>query len=309
MPNSTMKAVCTHDYGNADQLQLENIPLPAPGSGQVRVRLLSAGVNPADWKMRSGHYQRFMPLHFPWTPGLEGAGVVDQIGAGVVGFQPGQPVLGAFNGAYAEYAIAAAEDLVAKPEKLSYEEAASIPVGALTAWQALEDTGLQPGQRLLVQGGAGGVGMYVVQLAVARGIDVIATASGANLEFVRSLGADEVIDYTTQDFAEVVHDVDAVIDTVGGEVMERSWPTLKPDGILITIVSMLTPEQAQAHGKRGKRSGRAPAAALQPIVALIEAGQVKPAISRVFPLAEAADAQRMSETGHGRGRIVLHIAG
>ncbi|MGH2520896.1 MAG: NADP-dependent oxidoreductase [Anaerolineales bacterium] len=308
MTNGTMKAIRIQDYGAADQLVLQDAPIPEPGPGQVRLRLLRAGVNPADWKYRAGLYKQFMPLAFPWTPGMEGAGVVDAVGEGVTDFKPGQAVLGVFNASYAEYALAEAGDLIAKPEALSFDEAASLPVGALTAWQAVEEAGLQPGQRVLVHGGAGGVGVYVVQLARLKGAHVIATASGGNAEFVRSLGAEQVIDYTTQSFEKTVRDVDAVIDTVGGEVVERSWQVLKPGGILVTVAAMVSPDQAEARGVRGKTTSRAPAAALRQIVPLVESKKLRPVVGRVFPLAQAAEAHKASETGHGRGRIILHIA-
>lgn len=307
MSNDTMQAIRVQAYGAVDQLVLENVPLPQPGLGQVRVRLHAAGVNPADWKFRSGSYHQFMPVTFPWTPGLEGAGVVDAVGAEVTTLKPGQAVLGLINGAYAGYALAAATDLVAKPDALSFEAAAAIPVGALTAWQAVEDAGLKAGQRVLVHGGAGGVGLFVVQLARARGAHVIATASAANADFVRSLGAETVIDYIAQAFEDVVRDVDAVIDTVGGEVAERSWPVLKPGGILVTVAAMLSPDEAETRGVRAKTSGRADPAALAEIVALVQAGKLRPTVGPVFPLAQAADAHTLSETGHGRGRILLKI--
>jgi NADPH:quinone reductase-like Zn-dependent oxidoreductase len=308
MSNATMRAIRAHDYGGPEQLALVQAPVPEPGAGQVRVRLLVAGVNPADWKFRQGLMKQFAPLTFPWTPGLEGAGLVDAVGEGVDHWRPGQAVFGPMSATYAEYTLAPAGDLVAKPAGLSFEEAASVPVGALTAWGAVERAGLQPGQRVLVQGAAGGVGLFAVQFARLKGAHVIGTASAANVEFVRSLGAETVIDYTAGPFEQAVQGVDAVVDTVGGEVTERSWKVLRPDGILVTVAGMIDEEQAQAHGVHGARAGRAGADQLAHITELLESKQIKPCVGRVFPLDQAAQAHELSQRGHGRGRIVLHIA-
>ncbi len=190
MSNAKMKAIQIEDYGDPAVLKLVETAIPQPGQGQVLIRLHAAGVNPADWKARAGLYKQFRPLTFPWTPGLDGAGVVEALGPGVTRFRPGQAVYGPMAGPYAEYAVAPASDLQVKPDRLSFEEAASVPVGALTAWGALIDKAdVQPGQRVLVQGAAGGVGLFVVQLAGWKGAQVIGTASTANQEYVRSLGA------------------------------------------------------------------------------------------------------------------------
>jgi NADPH:quinone reductase-like Zn-dependent oxidoreductase len=210
---------------------------------------------------------------------------------------------------YAEYATAPAANLAPKPGNLSFDEAAGVSIGALTAWQAVEDAEVQPGQRVLVQGAAGGVGLYVVQLLHRKGAHVIGTASAANADFVRSLGAEEAVDYTARPFEQSVHDVDAVIDTVGGELIERSFHVLRPGGLLVTVAGRVSDEQAQAHGVRAKSSGasREAKAPLAHIAALLEAGRLRPVVGQVFRLAEAAKAQQLSETGHGRGRITLHI--
>ena len=306
MANNTMTAVRVHDYGDASQLKLESAPRPQPKAGEVLVRLKAAGVNPADWKYRNGAYRAFMPLTFPWTPGLEGAGMVEAVGPGVTAFKPGDTVFGSVMASYAEYALAPATDLALKPAALSFEEAASVPVGALTAWGAVEAADIKPGQRVFVQGAAGGVGLFASQLAHIKGATVIGTASAVNLEFVKSLGV-EAIDYDAQPFESVVHDVDAVIDTVGGEVLERSWQVLKPGGILVTVAARISEEDAKARGKRGKSAGRAPASNLAQVAELITAGKLTPAIQATFPLQQAAAAQQLCETGHGRGRIILQM--
>jgi NADPH:quinone reductase-like Zn-dependent oxidoreductase len=299
-----------HDYGGPEALRLDEVENPQPAAGQVLVRLYDVGVNPADWKMRSGAYKAFMPLPMPWTPGLEGAGVVEALGSGVSGFQVGQAVFGVFNGAYAEYAIAPAGDLQPKPENLTFAEAASVPLGALTAWGAVVDTAqVQSGQRVLIHGGAGGVGLYMVQLAHWKGAHVIATASAANADLVRQLGAEQVLDYTAAPFETLVHDLDAVIDTVGGDLPERSLQTLRRGGILVSVASRLSPEMGQPLGVRTVSSGRTPAGTLRQIANLLAEGKLRPLVGKVFRLEEAPQAQELSQTGHGRGRILLHVAG
>lgn len=306
MSSKTMKAARMHDYGAADQLKVEEAPQPEPKAGEVLVRLKAAGVNPADWKYRSGAYKAYVPLNFPWTPGLEGAGVVEAVGADVNSFKPGDAVFGPINGTYAEYTVAPAGELALKPAALSFEEAASVPVGALTAWGAVEAASIKPGQRVFVQGAAGGVGLFAAQLARAKGAQVIGTSSAVNLDFVRSLGV-EAIDYDAAPFETVVHAVDIVIDTVGGEVLQRSWDVLKPGGLLVSVAGRATEEEAKAKGKQFKGAARAPASNLVQIAELISAGKLTPAIQAGFPLSEAAAAMQLCETGHGRGRIILHI--
>ena len=273
------------------------------------IRVHAAGVNPADWKYRAGFLKQFMPLSMPWTPGLEGAGVVEALGPGVTQFRPGEAVYGPFLGAYAEYALAPASDLQFKPDRLSFEEAASVPVGALTAWSAVIDTAnVQPGQRVLVQGAAGGVGIYAVQLARWKGAQVVGTASSANVDFVRALGA-EAIDYSAGPFEQVVHDVDVVIDTVGGDLHQRSLKIIRRGGMLVTVAGRLAEDFGKSEGVRATSAGRTSRARLEEITQLIEQGKLKPVVYKVFPLDEARQAQELSETGHGRGRIVLRIAG
>ena len=306
MASNTMQAVHVHDYGGADQLKLEHTPRPEPKAGEVLVRLKAAGVNPADWKSRNGIYKAYRPLTFPWTPGLEGAGVVEAVGPGVTDFKPGDEVFGTINSSYAEYAVAPAADLALKPKALSFDEAASVPMGALTGWGAVEAADIKPGQRVFVQGAAGGVGLFAAQLARAKGATVIGTASAVNLDFVRSLGV-EAIDYDAAPFETVVHDVDVVIDTVGGEVLQRSWDVLKPGGLLVSIAGRATEEEAKAKGKQFKFVGRAPASNLAHIAELITTGKLTPAIQATFSLAEAVAAQNLCETGHGRGRIILRM--
>ncbi len=311
MSTQTIKAIQIHDYGNADQLKLEQIPQMEPQAGGVLVRVHAAGVNPVDWKIRSGMMKAFRPVTFPYVPGADLAGVVEKVGPGVTTFQPGQAVFGrSSNGSYAEYSIAPASALAPKPKTLSYDEAATIPVGATTAWQGLFDHGsLQAGQRVLILGGAGGVGIFAVQFARWKGAHVISTASTRNIDFVRSLGAETVIDYTKTRVEDEVHAVDLVFDTVGGTALASAWPTLKRGGTLVSIAGQPDEAKARELNVRAARfSAEVNSELLSTFAQLIDDGQIRVVVGTVFQLSEAGKAQELSQGGHGRGRIVLHIA-
>jgi NADPH:quinone reductase-like Zn-dependent oxidoreductase len=308
MSNTTMQAIQAHDYGGPEVLVLEQVPRPEPNADQVLIRLKAAGVNPADWKYRAGLYKQFMPLEFPWTPGLEGSGVVETVGANVTTLKKGDEVYGILTGSYAEYALALASDVQPKPASLTFEQAASLPMGALTAWGAVIDTAkVETGQRVLVNGAAGGVGSYAVQLAKWKGAHVTGTASEDNLEFVQSLGADDVIDYNATRFETVLNDIDAVIDTVGGDLPERSFQVIRPGGIFVTIAAMLPEDAGKAQNIRAVSAGPASADKLKQISELIETKHVKPVVGPVFPLVDVHQAHELSQTGHGHGRIILQI--
>ena len=311
MPDQTMRAVRFHDYGPPEALVVERVPRPEPGEGEVLVRVHAAGVNPVDWKFRRGDMRNFRPLQLPSAAGIDLAGTVEAVGPGVTAWQVGQAVFGSGSGAYAEYAVAPAGNLAAMPRTLTFDQAAAAPIGARTAWTALFDAaGLQPGQRLLVNGAAGGVGHFAVQLGRWKGAHVIGTASAANVDFVRSLGAETVVNYAATSVEDAVRDVDAVLDTVGGAGTERLLRVVKPGGVIVSIAGPVPEEVAQ---QRGVRVGRvppppSPGALLKRIAELIESGTVAPVVGKVFSLEEASRAHALSETGHGRGRIVLHIA-
>jgi NADPH:quinone reductase-like Zn-dependent oxidoreductase len=310
MTENSMRAVRAHDYGTTDVLKVEEAPRPEPGEGQVLVRVHAAGVNPVDWKFRAGYLKDWIPLQFPWIPGADLAGTVDAVGPGVTRFSPGQAVFGRGQGTYAEYALAPITSLALKPENISFDQAATITVGGVTAWVGLFDVAdLQAGQRILVQGAAGGTGSYAVQLARWQGAQVIGTSSTRNVEFVRSLGA-EAIDYTAGPVERAVSPVDVVLDTVGGEVMEQSWGLLKPGGILVEIAGMPNEEAARSHGVRtaGVQAPPDISGILRQLADFIESGTIETDVGAVYSLEDAAQAQAASETGHGRGRIVLHIA-
>lgn len=321
MSRQTIQAIRVHQYGGLEQLKLEQIPCPEPHAGEVLIRVHAAGVLPAEWKMRQGFFKNIFPVSFPYIPGSAVAGVVEEVGLGVTTFQKGQAVFGrSIHGAYAEYTTTAVEPpaltpqtfslLALKPDALSFDEAATISGGATTAWAALfGDGALQAGQRVLIQGAAGGVGLYAVQFARWKGAQVIGTASTANVDFVRSLGAETVIDYTMTPFEQVVRDVDLVLDTIGGETLQRSLKVVKRGGTLVSLLEQPSQEQAQARSIRALNNAVLPASELLGTIAqLIGAGQVRAVVGKTFPLHKARQAHELSQSGHGRGRIVLHIA-
>ena len=308
MSSLTMKAIRAHDYGSPEVLMLEQAPRPEPKADEVLIRIKAAGVNPADWKYLSGAYKQFMPLQFPLTPGMEGSGTIEVVGANVTSFKKGDAVYGIVAGGYAEYALANVNAIQPKSANLTFGEAASLPVGALTAWGAVETAQVKNGQRILVHGAAGGVGAYVVQLVRWKGAYVTGTASTGNIEFVRSLGAENVVDYSVVRFETVVHDMDVVIDTVGGELVERSFQVLRPGGVFVTVAGRPAEDAGKAQKITALSAGRASPENLKQISELIEAKQLKPVTGAVFPLADARQALAMSQTGHGRGRIILTVA-
>lgn len=311
MSTQTIQAIRVHQYGGPEELKLERLQRPEPQADEVLIRVRAVGVNPVDWKIRQGWFKDFRPVQFPYVPGLDLAGTVEEIGSGVTAFQKGQAVFGQSpNGTYAEYVAAPVTRLALKPKKLSFDEAAAIPVGATTAWQAIFDHGgLQTGQRILIQGAAGGVGLFAVQFARWKGAHVIGTASTANLDFVRSLGAETVIDYTSTSVEQAVHDVDLVFDAVGGKALESSLRAVKRGGTLVTIAGQPPAGKAEELGVRvASFSAQVSSELLHTFAQLIDEGQVKVAIAEKFPLSQARQAHEQSQSGHGRGRIVLHIA-
>ncbi len=307
---ATMRAVRLHAFGGPDVLKIEETSRPEPKSGEALIRVHAAGVNPVDWKIREGYTNHKLPL----VPGWDVAGVIEKVGPGVTSVKPGDEVYGYFdlsrNGAYADYVTVPADEVALKPSSLDLTKAAAVPLAALTAWQGLFDVGgLKAGQKVLIHAAAGGVGSFAVQFAKWKGADVIGTASGRNVQFVRELGADEVIDYTKTAFEEAVDNVDLVFDTMGGETQKRSWQVLKKGGILVSILGQPSQKDADAWGVRQDSFVVRPnAAQLTQIADLIDSGDVKPVVETVLPLSEARKAQELSQTGHTRGKIVLKVA-
>jgi len=304
-----MKAIRIHEFGGPEVLLLEDVPEPEPGLGEISIRVIAAGVNPADWKMR----QRPSNLPLPATPGLDVAGVVEMVGPSVDLFHLGDAVYAKTSwgqGSYAEFTVVKASQAAHKPESIDFVEAAAVPTAGLTAWQALFDTAhLQPRQTVLIHAAAGGVGSFAVQLAKWKGARVIGTASADHADFVKSLGADEVIDYKAHRFEDKVHDIDVVIDTVGGDTLERSWQVLKPGGFLVELVGSFPEGEPEKHGVLGAHIvTRADGSELAEIARLIDEGAIKPIVTTVLPLSDARKAHEQSESHHMQGKIVLRVA-
>jgi NADPH:quinone reductase-like Zn-dependent oxidoreductase len=307
-----MKAVVAHEYGAPEVLKFEEVPRPEPKEDEALVRVIASGVNPADPLTLSGKYAREFGTHLPLIPGYDIAGVVEKTGTKVTKAKGGDAVYGypIFGGGWADYITVKEWEVAAKPKSLNFVEAAAVPMGALTAWQALVDTAqLQAGQTILVHGGSGGVGSFAVQIAKARGARVIATASTANQDFLKQLGADVTVDYTKTKFEDVAKDVDAVLDPVGKETLARSYGVVKKGGIVMSLVARPDPVELEKRGIRGAAiSVHSDAGDLTEIARLIDAGKLKPFVTQVLPLSEAIAAQRQAETHHTRGKIVLRIA-
>jgi NADPH:quinone reductase-like Zn-dependent oxidoreductase len=312
-PMATMKAVRVHEYGGPEVLKYEDAPRPQAGPGEVLIRVHASSVNPVDWKVRAGYLQQMMKYKMPMIPGWDVSGVVEAVGSGATRLKAGDVVYClsdiSRDGAYAECVVVKESVVALKPKSVDHTTAAAIPLAALTAWQALNDGAkLSAGQTLLIHGAAGGVGTFAVQFAKMKGARVIATASKKNHDFLRSLGVDETIDYNTTKFEDVVHGVDAVLDTITGETMERSWQVMKKGGILVSILEPPSPEKAAAHGVRCHHTFvQGNLDQLNEITKLVDAGKLKVIIEKVFPLAEARAAQESNATGHTRGKIALRV--
>jgi NADPH:quinone reductase-like Zn-dependent oxidoreductase len=299
-----MQAVVVHETGGPEVLQFEEVERPSPGDGEVLIRVRAASINPVDWKYRRG----FAPKPLPAVLGNDFSGTVEESRAD--GYAEGDDVFGiAASGGDADLATAAAGEIAKKPDGVSHEQAAAIPVAGLTAWQALFDRGgLESGQTALIAGAAGGVGHLGVQFAKLAGARVIGTGSARNRDFVLGLGADEYIDYTQQDVGEAVSGVDVALDTVGGETTASLVPTVREGGVLVTIASAPPEDAARERGFRAELLVMSPTSEqLSRIGAMVAAGDVHVELSEVLPLSEVRRAHELSESGHVRGKIVLTI--
>ncbi len=309
----TMKAIRIHEYGGPDVLVLEDVVRPGIAEDEVLVKVYAAAVNPLDWKVRAGYLKDLLPIKPPIIPGWDFSGVVEKTGSSVTGLNPGDEVYGLpdimRDGSYAEYIAVEAGIVAKKPRSVDHIQAASVPLAGLTAWQALFDVGgLEGGQRVLIHAAAGGVGSFAVQFAQNRGAYVIGTASAINRDYLLKLGADEVIDYTTAPFDEAVQDIDLVLDTMSGEVQERSWKVLRKGGILVSTLGPPDAGKALEHGAKGVPVFVQPdSAQLAEIAQLIDSGSVRANVTEVLPLEEAGRAHELSETHHVRGKIVLKV--
>lgn len=333
-----MKAVIAEKYGSAEVLEIDdNLPVPRVGPNGVLVQVHAASVNPVDWKLRQGLLDALMPVVFPVIWGRDLSGQVTEVGSSVTLFKPGDEVYGmkdgyvakTYRGTYAEYVVVPEKSLAPKPKNLNYEEASAVPASALTAWQAMVDQGkLKLGQRVLIHAGAGGVGVMAIQIAKAFGAYVAATASTRNQDLLRDLGADLPIDYTRDKIDEIGPKFDLVLDGVGKSVWAESFRALKVGGRLVTLTPPI-PEQSTGKLRffatavqgmvsgvaRGLMSGKrllvtqvkSRGGELEKISALIEAGKIRPVIEKVFALEQIAEAHRLSEAGHVRGKLVIRI--
>ena len=310
-----MKAIRYPRFGSPELVQLDEVPPPRPGSGEVLVDVVASSVNPADWKIGAGALQGIIEYHPPFIPGLDFAGVVRELGAGVTGLEIGDRIYGATtinrSGAFAEQLVAPASVMAKAPKSVPLTQAAAVPLAALTAWGALflpEHANLQAGQRVLILGGAGGTGSFATQLAHWKKAKVIATASARNLDFLRSLGADEAIDYAAP-LAPNGEPVDAVIDLVGGgEMQARYIPLIRPGGVMTSAVSLPNADLAQRHNVRATFiSGHRDAGVLAQLAGLIDAGHIKIIVSAQYSLADVGEALAKNRQGHTRGKIVISV--
>jgi len=308
----TMKAVVAHEYGGPEALKLEVIPLPQPKENEVLVRVIASGVNPADPLILNGKYAKEFGTHLPLILGYDMAGVVVKTGAKVTKLKVGDPVYAylLWGGGWAEYCISNEGESAIKPKSLSFVEASSVPLAALTAWQALVDIGkIQSCQTALIHGGSGGVGSFAIQIAKARGARVIATASTANQDLLKQLGADVALDYTKPDWAATLHDVDFALVPFRDETMLRTYGVMKKGGIIATLTSRADPAELEKRGIRGAPVASHPdAKELAEVTKLIDAGKIKPIVTQVLPMTDAVKADEQAETHHTRGKIVLKIA-
>ncbi|GLQ50537.1 NADP-dependent oxidoreductase [Dyella flava] len=315
-----MRAMRYHEFGGPECIREDVAERPKPAADEILVELAAAGVNPADWQLGAGYARSLFHLPLPFTPGMDFAGVVREIGSNVTVLAVGARVFGAAliarSGTYAEFVTVPAAMAVHVPANISLHLAAAVPLAALTAWEATlgaVGANVRAGQRVLIQGGSGGTGTFAIQFAKQRGAWVIATSSKRNHDLLRSLGADEVIDYSAARFEDVVDPVDAVIDLVGGDVTLRSIPLIRKGGVLASVApspdTMASGESVAArHGIRlsfVNMSTNRDRDALTEIARQLETGALHVIVSKTYPLAQAAEALMESRTGHVRGKIVL----
>lgn len=314
-----MKAMVIDKFGGPGQLRLAECPVPEPADDEVLIELKYTSVNPVDWKIREGYYKESFPHAFPLIPGWDAAGIVRKVGGNVTAYKGGEKVYAYARkpavqwGTYAEFVTVGADAVAPMPSNITFGQAAAIPLTALTAWQALDYARLQPGQTILVQGGAGGVGGMAVQLARHAGAKVYTTASARNHEYVRRLGAHHPIDYTALNVVDALRKlepsgVDVVLDTIGGPVLRESFRALKQGGIMVSVVDQPDPAGAKVEGVRAGFVFVSPnGPQLREITKLIEHGELKPPRIEEMRLEQAPTAQERSRGRHIAGKIVLKI--
>jgi NADPH:quinone reductase-like Zn-dependent oxidoreductase len=305
-----VKAIRIHSYGNSGELKLEDVPNPSIRGDEALVQVRAAGVNPFDWKVREGYFKDWMPATFPLTLGVDFAGEIAQVGKDVRDFKAGDKVFGFASGAYSEFVTVPEKGLVRMPKTLDYESSASLPTPGVTSYQLVMDVvRAAKGLRVLVHGAAGSVGSLAVQFARLQGAQVLATASGRDAEYLKGLGVEQVIDYRTERFDEKLKDLDAVIDLIGGETLARSYAVVKRGGIVVSAAGMTDSAEA---GRREIRAmnfvAKQDPSHLAQVARLVDQGVLKPRVGRILPLAEARQAQDLSQKGSSGGKIVLRVA-
>lgn len=315
-----MKAMVIESFGDVEKLHLDQVPTPQPADHEVQIQILYTGVNPVDWKIREGYLKNRLPHEFPIILGWDAAGIVTAVGKNVKKFKKGDEVFAYCRkptvkwGTYAEYTCFDADNVSLKPKNISFAQAAALPLAGLTAWQALFDFAkLKKGETILIHAGAGGVGGLAIQFAKNAGAHVITTASTANHDYVKKLGADHAIDYRKTDFGKELkkiapQGVDVVFDTIGGDTLRQSTDLLKPQGRLVSIIEQLDPKVAQEKNIRFGYVFVSPnGQQLNQIGELIEQSKVVPPNIQELPLAEARKAQELSQKGHTKGKLVLKV--
>lgn len=310
-----MKAAQISKYGGSEVVEINNVPKPTSSSGKVLIEVRAAGVNPVDWKIREGYFQKMVPLKLPATLGGDFSGIIREVGEGVSNFKTGDDVygtastLGGGSGSFAEFALADVKSIARKPKHSNHIEAAALPLAGVSALQALvEHMDLSKGKKILIHGGAGGIGTIAIQLAKHLGTYVATTASANNKQYVKELGADEIIDYKSQSFEDLLHGYDAVFDTVGGETYRRSFKVLKKDGMIVSMVEQPNSELMKKYGVNAIAQGtQVNNERLSKLVELIGQQVIKVHIDKTFPLEQAGEALTYLQERHPKGKVVLMI--
>ncbi|VVB95483.1 Acryloyl-coenzyme A reductase [uncultured archaeon] len=311
-----MKAAQINEYGGSEVVKInKNVPEPTVTQGHLLIEVYAAGVNPVDWKIREGYMRQMVPLRFPATLGGDFSGIVVEVGEGVSGYEKGDEIYGQASitrdgsGSFAEFASAGADTVAHKPVKTNYVEAAALPLTGASAWQALVDhMGLSRGKKILIHGGAGGIGSIAIQLARHLGAYVAATVSAKDMQYARELGANEVIDYKNQSFEDMLHNYDAVYDTVGGDTYSRSFRVLKRGGIIVSMLEQPDPNLMERYGVNAiGQFTQVNNKRLSKLAELVDKSVINAHVEKTFPLEQAGEALAFLQKGHPRGKVVLKI--
>lgn len=310
-----MRAAQYNEYGDPEVIKINNVKSPDPGKQQVIIKVISAAINPFDGKLRQGYMKDSIPLSFPVTIGGDFSGVITQIAPDVSDFKVGDEVYGSANvlgggsGAAAQFAAANVRNIAKRPESISHAQAAAIVLVGVSAVDVIEKLQIGEGKKVLIHGGAGGIGSAAVQYAKSLSAYVAATASAADEEFVSGLGADAVIDYESQKFEELLKGYDAVLDTVGGDVYAKSFRILKPGGILVSMIEQPNEQMsAQYSVKSLHQSTRVTSESLRRLSQLVEKNLITPVVDKIYPFDQVVDAFKYMEQGHPRGKVVIEVA-